>query len=265
MTQSVHVATGQHVGQPGAWERNTQTAIELASAAARMSAELILLPEMTISGFEVEAALSDLALPHDHAVLDQLCEASADLKIAIAAGWVESRDASLAVIHGVFHPDRTISRQCKNSGTGLETDGFHTQSTRVVITVGPMRLGLIICADSCSDNLWKQLRGRVNIIGFPSAGSGQWIQSRDLPNDALLEEVAHQGAAARRRAQEIALSEGVPLILSNPVGKTPHTAWPGNSGIIDRDGHILAWLPEEAVVERMKPGLVTAQVVIDDI
>ncbi len=259
--QRVRVAVAQHAAQPGEADRNAELAIELAASAAGMGATFVLLPEMNITGYEVALDWRALAIGADHPALARVAQAAVAHRIAIAAGFIERWERGFSICHTVFRADGTQAFQRKAGGPGATADGCVGDPTRTQVSVGRLRIGFIICADGGDETLWQQaVAGGANLIAWPSAGYDQWTRLAGGADEQVVATVAANGAAARRNAQARAQALQLPLLLSNPIGPTSHAAWPGNSGIIDGKGAVRAWLPEEAVVERMQPGVVVADV-----
>lgn len=257
----MRVAVGQHDAQPGDFDGNARKTIDLASTAASMGASFILLPEMNISGYEVEMDWRPLAIPADHPALGRIAQAAADLNIAIAAGFIETWEKGYSINHTVFRTDGSRPFQRKSGGPGATEEGCVSDLTRTAIELGDVRLGIIICADGGHPTLWDQLSDhKVDLIAWPTAGSDWWCQTVADADPTAWDRTALNASHARRNCQARAVAMGTPLMVCNLAGRTPHVAWAGNSGIIDADGAILAWLPDEAIAERMKPAVAVADV-----
>ncbi len=260
---TVRVAVGQHNAQPGQWDRNVAACVALAQRAASMGATLILLPEMNLCGYEVQTDWQSHVVPASHPALARVQRAAVDHKIAIAAGYIERWERGVSINHTVYKSDGTRAFQRKSGGPGGPEHGCVGDMTRTVIPLGDIRLGIIICADGSHEPLWNQLREQgANLIAWCSAGSDYWAQDIEQVDAQAWDRTTLLGAHARRNMQAKAIEMGLPLLASNLVGRTPHVAWPGNSGVIDAEGSILAWIPEEALVTRMKPGVVVADVTV---
>ena len=264
MTQKVCVAVGQFTPLMSQPEKNADLAAELAAGASEMGAKFILFPEMCITGADKESLdLRPTAIPPDHPAVRRLQDAAREHGIAICAGFIEKAARGCYNTQAVALPDGTLASQHK--AVAPKVKGWLVERRRTIINVGALRVGLIICADSAQRGLYEEVMRRgANIICHPSAGYEWETSGKDEVDEAKLREVADHWAACLRRAQKRACELGVAYLVSNPVGRGHGVLWPGNGGIIDRDGSVRAWLPGEACAERMRPAFVVADVTAGD-
>jgi len=262
MARQVRVAVGQLAPAPGQPVKNAKIAAELAAAAAEMGATFILLPEMVITGYDHgRFDARPTAVPLDHPAVGILRKAAKRHKIAICAGLVEKVSEGRYINQVVALPNGKLAFQRK--GCAPSQPGWLVDTERTIIKVGPLRVGIIICADSGYPVLFRKvMRQGANLICHPSAGAGWWTSEKKRPNKTKLTEDAVLNFHCLRRAQAKARELTVAYLVSNPVGRSSTIWWPGNSGIIDRDGNIRAWLPGEVYIERMRPAFVVADVTI---
>ena len=260
MSSSFTVAVGQFAPVPGQPEENARVAVGLAQRAAALGAGFLLLPEVIITGHDVQGGdLAPTAIPLDHPAVDTLRSAAGDTGVAVCFGMLERTDEGLYVTQPVAVPDGSLPYQRK--GCEPNHPDWLVDEERTIIEVGPLRIGIIICADSGKPELFaKVAAGGANLICHPSAGYAWWASEKDDVGDEKLDEFAAQAHRSIRAAQQHAREMGVAYLVSNPVGLSDTVWWCGNSGIVGRDGVVRAWLPGEVFVERMAPGVVAAQV-----
>jgi predicted amidohydrolase len=262
MKSKVRVAAGQLAPMMGQPERNAREIARLSAGAASMGAKFILFPEMVITGVDHQSVdVRPTAIRLTHPAVGILRKAARKHKIGICAGMVEETDDGLYIAQVVALPSGRLALQHK--GCAPQQDGWLIDRERTIIKLGRLRIGIIICADSGYPELFRKvMRQGANIICHPSAGFGWWTSERDKPDE---KEMARESLAAfrcMRNAQQTARRLGVAYLVSNPVGRSNSVCWPGNSGIIDADGAVRAWLPTEVFVERMRPAFVVADVTV---
>jgi len=260
MAQRVRVAAGQSAPVPGRPEKNAEQVAELAAGAAAMGAQFILCPETIITGCDDQAMdLRPTGIPLDHPALQLLQDAARQHAIAICAGLVEKVPQGCYITQAVALADGSLAFQRK--GCVSNQEGWMHDDERTIIEVGALRVGLIICADSSRPDLYdKVMRGGANLICHPSAGSDWAVSESDQADEAKVHEVSAHMFGCIRNGQGRARELGVAYLVSNPIGASGTVYWPGNSGIIGRDGTVRAWLPGEIFIERMAPAFVVAEV-----
>jgi predicted amidohydrolase len=123
----------------------------------------------------------------------------------------------------------------------------------------------MICADSKHDHLWQRVEDlNPDLVCHPSAGYDWWFHEGEEPDPDKLKSEHAKMFGSIQSAQERAIDLDCAYVVSNPIGATGTVWWPGNSGIIDRDGAVVAWLPGEVVIERMRPGYVVGHITVGD-
>ncbi len=215
----------------GALQQNADMVIERARTAFESGAQLILFPELTISGYPPE----DLILK-DHFCAD--CEAQLNrLKtelptepyIVVGAPLVRAGRKYNAAV--VFHGGRIIGEYHKmllpNYGVFDEERLFHEGTAPVVIDLGGKRAALHICEDS-----WDPNGAAVAMLS-------------NLNVDVLINLSAspyHRGKLDHRIAvlSETAQKLGTTLLYCNMVGGQDELVFDGASMVFSPDGNRLA-------------------------
>ncbi len=212
----------------GALESNADLILAKAGEAAAAGAQLVVFPELALSGYPPE----DLVLkPHFIAdVQTQLHRIAASLPpglvALIGAPLAASRGTcNAAAILQDGHIRHIYAKMClPNYGVFDEVRVFTAGAEPVVLEVNGLRLGLHICEDSWS-------------VNFPSVR-----QLVDANLDALINLSAspyHRGKDAHRRATLAATAKqlGAPLLYCNLVGAQDELIFDGRSMVIPPDGH----------------------------
>ena len=181
-----------------AWEdkaRNLARCEELAALAARDGAVLAIFPEMTLTGFTMNTALS--AEPADHSPsAAAFGEMAARHGIALMAGVVLRREGKAANTLLVFSPDgRETARYSKvHPFTPAGEDRWFVAGVSLgLVPVGEFHAGLSICYDLRFPELYtamaKDCDLLVNIANWPQRRTAHWrtlMQARAIENQAYM-------------------------------------------------------------------------------
>ena len=232
---------------------------EAASKAAAAGAELVLAPELCLTGYPP----MDL-LEREGFVRDQLREldalAAASRRIAIAVGAVlpaenggHKRWRNCAVL---LAGGRRVAERAKSLLPAYdvfdENRYFQAAEARMPAAMsedGPS-LGLTVCEDTWS----SEIPYGVDPVGELAAAGADVVLN-------LSASPFHVGKAAQRRRMIAALAQrhGVPILFCNQVGGNDELVFDGASFAVDARGRMLAALPhfEPAleVVDLEAPGL----------
>ncbi|MFP4026875.1 MAG: carbon-nitrogen hydrolase family protein [Candidatus Brocadiia bacterium] len=262
MPQQFTVAAGQFAPVKGQPQKNAVIAATLGAQASDLGADFILFPEMIITGHDkAEQDLRPTAISLDHPAIDTLRDASGQYNIAISAGIVEHKDDHYWINQLVTLTDGSLSFQRK--GCAPDGEDWRGDDNRHLIEINGLTLCLMICADSSQPHLWQRVEKlSPDLVCHPSAGYDWWIHEDSEPDPDKLRDEHAKMYASIQTAQKRARQLDCAYIISNPVGSSKTVWWPGNSGIIDRDGAVVAWLPGEIVVERMRPGFVVGNITL---
>ncbi|HMP97812.1 MAG TPA: NAD+ synthase [Kiritimatiellia bacterium] len=215
----------------GALESNADRILDVARQAAANGAQLVVFPELALSGYPPE----DLVLkPHfieDVAhQLDRIASAlPPDLVVIAGAPVGEAGRVYNAAI--IFHRGAIQGRYLKmclpNYGVFDEKRVFSEGATPLVLGLGSLRVGVHICEDSWS-------------VAFDSV---RRLENAGL--DALINLSAspyHRGKQAHRRHMlaETARRLKAPLLYVNLVGGQDELVFDGRSLVIDANGDCMA-------------------------
>ncbi|WP_024287984.1 NAD+ synthase [Cellulomonas sp. KRMCY2] len=241
---------------------NADRILDWSASAAAEGADLVVFPEMTITGYPIE----DLALR------DSFARAAERALHDVAAGLVERGLGDLVVVLGtlgrnadgratnqavVVHGGEVVARYDKhhlpNYGVFDEYRIFAPGESRCVIEVDGRRIGIVVCED-----IWQD--------GGPlSAMDDLGIELLLVLNGSPYEEGKGHARAelAARRAREV----GAPVAYVNMVGGQDDLVFDGGSFVVAADGtplagspqfveHLLMWdLPADGTPQ---PGLLAA-------
>jgi NAD+ synthetase len=243
MLRCMRVALAQVNPTVGDLRGNRQLVEEAAAKAASEKADLVVLPEMVLTGYPP----MDL-LEREGFVRDQLRELErlepASARVAIALGAVLPAEGS--------GPQRLMNaavllaggaRRAVRPKTLLPTYDvfdekrwFQPATRREVATLrdGGAPVGLTVCED-----IW------VHEMGYPIDPSGELAGAGARAVINLSASPWHVGKAAQRRRMvaDLATRHRVPFVFVNQVGGNDELIFDGASFAVDAHGRVLATLP----------------------
>lgn len=230
--------------------RNLGEHIRLARAATAEGADLILFPELSLSGYFLRDQVFDIALDLDSADLDPLRELSRGISIAV--GLPErAKDGRCYNTMAFFEDGALLAKHRKvhlvSYGMFDETRDFAPGETWAPIESRLGRFGPFICED-----LWH-LGGQylyaldgVDALLVSSAGPGRGVQAAELESTTTWHDTLKSAA---RHTQAYAC-------WSNRVGFEDGVNFGGGSCLVGPAGNMLSSL--EGLDEGTLPGRLTS-------
>lgn len=221
----MRVAIGQTAGRPGEVAANLALMERLAREAAGQGADLLLLPELFLSGYNMGPAIRDLAEP-------------ADGPSARAAGAI-ARQAGIALAYG--YPERT-AEGLYNAAKLLDREGrpvanyrkthlwgdyeraqFRPGDSLEVFVFGGIRFGMLICFDI-------ELPEAARTLALRGAEALIVLSATSAPYPAV----------PRRLVPVRAYENGLFILFANRCGAEFGLAYAGESCAAAPDGALLA-------------------------
>jgi predicted amidohydrolase/8-oxo-dGTP pyrophosphatase MutT (NUDIX family) len=237
----VRVLLGAVQCEKGDLSRNAARHISLMEEAHRSGCELAIFPELSLTGSVDPLTRPDHAVTLEHAVVEELVEATAAVGVGVVFGLAEQRGSAFfitqayAVGGGLFGVQRK-----RHLGEG--EDAYTASSETAVFELGSARFGSVICAESGVDFTWDAtvaagaqlvfmtsapgLHGRRTSDGEWRSGF-EWWESRGLSD-------------ARRQAAR----HGVWVAMATQAGSTVDEDFPGIAALIDPNGVVVERLPD---------------------
>lgn len=219
------LAVAQLEPTPGRLDESVIKHARMANMAADLGAELLLFPELSLTGYSRELTHND-ALDPRQVALEPLAEVSRKRGIAIVAGSPLASAAGLLISSISFLPDgrtATYSKQHLHAGEDVT---FVCGRGGDLPAVGDRTVGLAICAE----------------INHPSHVENTIARGADVyAASCFLTPTGYEGDC--QRLQAYAKRHGVLVLMANLSGPCGGFESAGGSAIWDDAGQLLAVAP----------------------
>lgn len=233
--RALRVAVAQIESEPGNLEANAEKHISMIQEARRGAAELLLFPELSLTGYEVGPQTTVIARSRDDSLIEALGAASGDMVTVF--GLVEEgvaaqfHNTAVALQRGSV---AFIHRKLNLANYGELEEGKHFAAGRYLETFSlpdpRWRCGVLICADSWNPALvhLAAVQG-ITLLLNPVASAVE----------ALGGEFSNP-SAWRKAIDFYAMIYGLPVLFANQVGGRDGLRFWGGSRILDAFGETLA-------------------------
>ncbi|MFP2768805.1 NAD+ synthase [Oceanisphaera sp. KMM 10153] len=226
MSQHLTLALAQLNLTVGAIEANTRAMLAAALDAEQQGAELVLFPELAITGYPPEDLLfrEDLHLRVD-AALDQLAQASGNTALVVGHPW--RQDGKLYNAASFFYRGKLQGRYFKqllpNYGVFDEKRYFSAGEQSCVVEFKGHKLGLLICED-----VWEAGPAAAAKV----AGAELLLSLNASPY--------HRGKAWIRKdlLAQRSRDNALPLVYLNQVGGQDELVFDGRSKVFNAAGEL---------------------------
>ncbi|WMC10027.1 NAD+ synthase [Oceanimonas pelagia] len=239
MSSNLTLALAQLNPTVGAIETNTQTMLTAAANAAEQGAELVLFPELAVTGYPPEDLLfrDDLYARVDSA-LNTLAAASQSIALVVGHPWREN--GKLYNAASFFYQGELQGRYFKqllpNYGVFDEKRYFTAGTDSCVIEFKGHKLGLLICED-----VWEP----APMAQVKAAGAELVLSLNASPY--------HKGKAWIRKdlLAQRSRDNGLPLVYLNQVGGQDELVFDGRSKVFNAQGELTQSLPAFAEAQAL--------------
>lgn len=187
-------------------EANLSKIETAAEKAAAQGVDLLIAPELALTGYGAAERFPGLATPAHGPVTDRLSEIAARHGLAIVAGFAEQTHE--AVFNSAFFTDgkgqTAVYRKCNLYGP-YERQWFRQEERRqVFVTFGGVRIGFLICYDvEFPENVRQLAKGGADLVVVPTALPTGWsgefiaehmIRVRAFENQVFVAYINHCGS-----------------------------------------------------------------------
>lgn len=246
--RNIRVALGQITPRLGDFDHNLQLHLETVERGRAAGADLIVFPELSLTGYLLQDQVSELAIPVDHPSLAPLIRASA--KLDIVAGLVEDSDehrfynaaacfsgGRLVHVHRkVYLPNYGMFQEARDFAAGGRIRRFDTERAAC---------GLLICEDLWHPtSAWLLAQSGAELILVPSNGP-----TRGTAPDRQITSIG----VWRTLLQVTAQFQTAFIVYVNRTGCEDGLTFGGGSMVVDPFGRVIEELPP------LEAGLAVAQ------
>jgi predicted amidohydrolase len=226
----------------GELDRNLAAHLTFLRDAASLQCDLVLLPEMSLTGSVAPAANPERLIALDHPAVSALATATAGRAISACFGIAErAADGRAHITQVVAGEGRVLGVQRKRH-LGEDEQSFAAASESAVFDWAGVRFGIAICAESGFDAPFDAAAAAgAQLVLFPAA-PGLYGRRTDEASwragyswwqgCGLADAIRH----ARRRELWIA--------MAGQAGSTVDEDFPGLAALVDPDGTVRDRLPD---------------------
>jgi predicted amidohydrolase len=255
---TVRLAVAQCAPALGAFGRNMDMHDQWIARAREAGAQLIVFPELSLTGYYLKDLAGEVAVERDDPRLDRLRAHSKHIEIL--AGYVE-RDPDTKKIHiaqGHFAAGRgrTVHRKVYLPTYGIFDDGryFAPGESFTPFDTGAGRAGVAICEDFWHVSVpYLYALDGVTVIFTPSASPGRGVaEGGDLGT----------ADSCRLMNRYVAQYLTTYVVFANRVGHEDGIAFWGGSEVVAPDGTVVARaaeFAEDLLVAEVDPDLVARE------
>ena len=234
MTDRLRIALIQLSQRVGGLAANAAQMIEWRARAAAEGAELILFPELQLTGYPPE----DLVLKPEFVrqtmeTTERLVDSTADGGPAMLIGTIHSEaglnfNAVILADHGKV-AGRTLKHELPNYGTFDEKRVFAHGPLPDPLTFKGVRIGVPICED-----IWQE-----SVCAHLARSGAEFLLS---PNGSPYE--TDKDDLRQRLIRERVIETALPMAYLNRVGGQDELLFDGSSFVVNDDGSIAVQLPD---------------------
>jgi predicted amidohydrolase len=255
----MRIALAQNAPIPGEIAINLADHLSLAEEAVTREADLIVFPELSISGYDVREHARHLALTADSAEFSRLIEASRtiDLQIGFLERGLQSRpfNSCAYISMGAV---RHIHRKVYLPTYGRFREGhYFTPGDRICAfeltagegrlarssASGKLRIGPVICEELWHPSVAMLLaQDGAEVILVQTAGSvpARSVPARSVPGGSSSDELAESLARWQALAISAAIANRAYVILVNRAGRENEYHYFGSSFVVSPRGKVIA-------------------------
>ncbi|ROV61005.1 NAD+ synthetase [Vibrio ponticus] len=252
MKQKLKVAIAQIAPVLADVAQNTTKHIEYISQAKQRGVDVLLFPELSLTGYSLFASVPRVALPRVNEIFERLSNVAPEMVIAV--GFVEQAapgefyNAQALLTEGkVIHVHRKLNLPTYG---GLEEGKWYGQGEALVMCehIDGWPIHTLICAD-----LWNPALPHLAMLDRPSLLLAPVNSAADIVSDEF-----SNPNGWKTNTDFIAMTYGVPLLMANSCAVEGNSRFWGGSRILDAFGQVLV----EAGQEEQ---LLVAQLQLEDI
>lgn len=222
--RATHIAAAQTLSTRGAVDANLDHHCRLAELAAAHGAHVVVFPELSLTGYELDIA-STLAFSAADERLEPLIEVAHAREIMLVVGAPIRLDSGLHIGAFVVQPDRSLRVYTKRHLFGGENDVFVPGSLDPILEIRDDRASLAICADTSHPEHAETAAKRGASLYLASV----FFDPESYPDST-------------RRLAGYAAQHGMAVLMANAAGSATDFASAGGSSVWSESGDLVARL-----------------------
>lgn len=238
------VSSRNVLGQP---ENSLDHMRAWAEKAVRQGAELVLFPELNITGYIQHAIVRQFSEPIPGPSTEQAIRIARDLQATLSCGILEHENGQCYCSHIVVNGDGLLGKQRKIHTPVQEQPFWSLGDSINVFDVGKAKIGITVCRDSFFDEMTRTLYFKGAEIVFMPFGY------YNVPRSRYLKETIHGMSIIKA-----CWANGYYALVCNSAEDRPASEFeprgnrfPGWAGVIDPWGNVLAYVDREGNDEAM--------------
>ncbi len=238
--------------QKGEIDRNLDTHLTLLRQAAATGCDLVLFPEMSLTGSADPWPGRGLLISLDHPAVAAMSEATDGLGTAACFGIAERTPAGTPHITQVIAADGQLLGIQRKRHLGEGEEEFTAATGATIVAWAGTRFGVAICAEARHDDPFDDAAaGGAGLVLFPSAPG---LYGRRTSTATWRSGFAWWQGCGLGDAIRHARRRGLWIALAGQAGSTVDEDFPGLAALVRPDGTVAARLPD------WRPGTLTVQI-----
>ena len=223
MSMSLIIAAAQSASVPGDITRNAASHGRVAAVAAKCGAQLLVFPELSLTGYELALARAHPVRP-DSSELEPLRRLSLDAHMTVVAGGpMLNEHGQLHITAFIFHPDGSVSMYTKQHVHQSEEHVFTSGPGGAALLIENSTVALAICADASHPQ---------HAAHAAAHGANVYAVGAMITEDAYVRKAGLLQTYAREHRMAV--------LLANYSGATGGEESAGKSAIWSEEGQLVA-------------------------
>jgi predicted amidohydrolase len=243
----LRIALAQIRSEKGDWPGNLERAERYMAQARAQHCDVIVFPEMYLSGYSDPAKFPDAVQPLNSEWIEKFVRLTGKYGIAASAGFIEANPHGMPFITQVLAQDGRMvgayrKRHVVDEEAGWFSPGDYTPVFKLKLAEGEVACALAVCADSDNPAVFRDASlGGAQIVLHSSApglygrrtDEASWQAGFDWYKSYLAE-----------RLPAYARDYGLYIAVATQTGATVDEDFPGGSFVFGPDGECLAASPD---------------------
>lgn len=238
------ISTRNLIGEPDAAIRNMDRWLV---RAAEQNAELVLFPELNVSGYVPSGVAAQIAETVPGPSTEKIIRLAERYRMTVAFGLIERDRNQLHCTHALVNADGIIGKQRKIHIPSQEGSAWSAGDAIEVLDIGKAKVAITICRDAFFDEMTRTLYFKgAEIVLMPFGYD-------NVPRSQYLQETIHGKSLLKS-----AWTNGYFELVCNSAGERPagqfdphDRRFPGWAGIIGPWGEVLGFADEAGNNEAM--------------